>query len=505
MRWVALVGLGWAVVCGCSGGTESPGGDPDAGLPPSFHEPASSGVATSCPGPGSAECDLVSGCGCAAGQACRADAARPGAAACGPLAPDPLAPYAQCNSDLQCPALYSCIDSVCKKLCREPADCGWSDAGCLPTRDAGGQALPARYCTRGCDVASPQSPDPGFQPCGAGLRCVIAGEGTDCISPAGSIAEGAACTASDDCAPGLYCSSGGECQRWCKLGADDCPGERCVVADTPLVAGDVTYGTCACKPPAGAPCDPGTGCGCAQGTTCSVVNGAVGCRPIPAQALASRVRCSSDAQCPERQTCFVGSCHEQCSQPEDCTAPGSECLPWSEIAGEIASQPVAGIGLCTNDCDPAAPQSPSGDRPACPAGQQCYPFAVARLCAPGGGGTENGACESAADCAPGLFCSTDKECRHWCELGSNDCGAGRICRAFGRSYASGQSGFATPRQYGYCVCAPASGDVCDPSNDCGCETGGTCDYNPYAQAFDCRAIADVPSAPGSACAESRAR
>ena len=503
MRWVALVGLVWAVVCGCSGGTGADGGSSDSqgeGLPPPFQEPASS--APDCPELGSAPCDLVTGCGCATGEACRADAASPGAATCMPLAEHPHAPYAQCESDLQCPALHSCIDSVCKKMCREAADCGWSAAQCLPTKDASGTPLASRYCARGCDVASPQAPDPGFQACGAGLGCVIAGDGTDCIPQPGSAEQGAACKGSGDCAPGLYCSNDGECQRWCKLGADDCTGERCVAADPAVVAGGASYGRCTCQPPPGAPCDPGTGCGCAQGTSCGVVNGSVGCRPIPAGAQASGARCSSDAQCPARQTCFVGTCHEQCTQPEDCTAPGSTCLPDAQIAGQLGRAPISGIGLCTNDCDPAAPQAPTGDRQSCPSGQQCYPFDAARLCASGAGAAENAACQFASDCAPGLFCGSDHVCWHWCEVGSSDCGAGRACRAFGSHFSSGRAdGFATPREYGYCACAPANGDECDPSNDCGCDRGGTCDYNAYDQAFECRAIADAPSAPGAACSD----
>jgi hypothetical protein len=217
--------------------------------------------------------------------------------------------------------------------------------------------------------------------------------------------------------------------------------------------------------------------------------------------LAAGARCSSDAQCPERQTCFEGACHEQCSLPEDCTAPGSACLLWNDLAGEFGGEPIATFGLCTNDCDPAAPASPSGARPACPAGQQCYPFDHARLCTPGGAAAEHASCQYATDCGPGLFCSSDNECLHWCEVGSDDCGGGRGCRAFATSFTSGQSGFATPRQYGYCACAPANGGRCDPSNDCGCETGGTCAYFPSEQSFDCRQIVPSPSAPGAACSD----
>src|SRR5262245_1746637 len=158
MRWAAIVG---ALICalgsGCGGSGDSPGGEHrgDGGVPPSFHE-GDTAAARDCISEGSSDCDLVTGCGCGPGQPCRADANLPGAAVCAPVAPTPQAPYSQCQSDLQCPALYSCIDSVCKKMCREPEDCGWQGAQCLPTRDTNGHPLPANYCTRSCDVASPQ-------------------------------------------------------------------------------------------------------------------------------------------------------------------------------------------------------------------------------------------------------------------------------------------------------------------------------------------------------------
>src|SRR5262245_25102833 len=138
MRWVTLVCCwGWAVVCGCSADDNGALESRDAGLPPPFSGLSSLDAAASSSslGAGAVECDLVSGSGCAPEQACRVDPSRPGAAACGPLAPNPRAPYALCNTDLQCPALHSCIGSVCKQLCREAADCGWQGAQCLPTRD----------------------------------------------------------------------------------------------------------------------------------------------------------------------------------------------------------------------------------------------------------------------------------------------------------------------------------------------------------------------------------
>src|SRR5688572_2823879 len=123
--------------------TEMPGGvGADAGVSGCNIEPVG-------------ECDLVTGCGCPSAQTCRMDVRRGGAGACSTLAAESLAPYSVCTSGEQCPALHSCVASVCKKQCREAADCGWDGARCVAPTDTDGAALAGGFCTRECDVAAP--------------------------------------------------------------------------------------------------------------------------------------------------------------------------------------------------------------------------------------------------------------------------------------------------------------------------------------------------------------
>ena len=180
-------------------------------------------------------CNGVTDCGCADGQTCSL-----GGTGCRALSSTPSESYGACRNDMDCPALHSCIDGVCKRHCRAAADCGSSGAQCVSTS----RTYPV--CTRHCDPAAPQQPRAGFQPCGAGLTCINYSNGsTDCLVSAGG-ARGASCTVNTDCAPGSFCNTNdGTCLPWCVVGGTACAdGGPCISLATPITVDGVELGAC---------------------------------------------------------------------------------------------------------------------------------------------------------------------------------------------------------------------------------------------------------------------
>jgi len=272
---------------------------------------------------------------------------------------------------------------------------------------------------------------------------------------------------------------------------------NCIPSDPPLAAGGQALGTCACRPAPGTACDFASGCGCADGQTCGIVNARVACRPLSARPVRSHAPCGSVEDCPAAHTCTYGVCQQQCVVAEDCPGVGTSCSPLLE--SDLT--PIDGAGFCSTDCDPAAPQAPTGTREACAPGTQCSPFTDGRLCVVAGSAGEGSACVEEGDCGPGLFCNNHGTCQPWCEVGTDGCGAGRTCRGFESPLVYGTAGQPGALEVGRCVCAPSDGRRCDPSNDCGCETGGTCDFIDALGQFDCRAISPTPLAPHAACVD----
>jgi hypothetical protein len=468
----------------------------DAGPASSPPEPVDAGAEASCASAGgvvegNAACDLIGGCGCAPGETCRLDADAELLAACGPLGADARGEYAACSDNSQCPAQYSCISSVCKKHCRAPDDCGWEGARCVGVT-GGGEALSgAGYCPADCDVVSPQSPRAGLGACGPGLQCVPAGGGTDCVALVFAGVEGDFCSSPADCAAGLRCSAAGRCERWCRVDSDECgPALQCVALDATgaISAGDL--GSCACVPPAGAACDIAFGCGCDEGQTCGYTGSGVGCRSLSANTVGAYELCAGDRECPALHSCIGSICQKQCNTDADCDGQGAACVP---VRAWDTGEPLVGFNFCRSNCDPLSPQNPAEGFRACGDGQACFPEQGVGVCFSAGAALGEGEpCEESV-CAPGLFCSGLGYCTRWCEVGGSTCAPGLECEGFGPDYMSGQ------RELGRCACRPSDGSQCDPSTDCGCELGTTCDYFIEGRTFVCRRLDPSPVAPHGNC------
>ncbi|MFO0604529.1 MAG: hypothetical protein U0324_15210 [Polyangiales bacterium] len=244
---------------------------------------------------------------------------------------------------------------------------------CTATRGAGG-VLTVR-CAAGtvasCDATATPAAfpgatrwccDPGAQDCGAGQRCNFVGAGTNngtaltaCI-PAGTLAEGAACTrtdgrlGADSCGAGLSCVNYGgagasdrACSRTCRSNADCTGGASCIgVTDAPR--GGV------CRPR----CTP-LGTDCAAGTcrhlnawpaemrdTAPAVTATV-CQPVGAgaegAACMSSLECGANLTCARRTGADAFACRRICDMANPCPA-GTTCT------GAMSATNPSAAGAC---------------------------------------------------------------------------------------------------------------------------------------------------------------
>jgi len=175
-----------------------------------------------------------------------------------------------CASDADCAPGTQCIDyatsgcavKVCRRFCAEDANCpqpvqaGGPANVCAVPFSCSGAGTAYRTCTVSCDPTFRARAN-GDTPCPDGLACVLLDpDHADCACPPATRtkAEGAACTLTDECAPGLVCNLMGAtrtCRALCRCSVEDgacaafvenaCPtaGTHCA----PLTGGTV-YGVC---------------------------------------------------------------------------------------------------------------------------------------------------------------------------------------------------------------------------------------------------------------------
>ncbi len=384
----------------------------------SSEELAGQRVGACCSIPEGQACDLLSGCGCAAGATCSLDPS--GAVACRSLPAQPRAPYDSCAQHAECPARHSCIGGACKLHCNELADCGAEGAACAPASFAGAPLPGVSFCARGCDVLSPQAPGAGLRACGAGATCIDSAlelGATDCIA-AGNGAQGASCTLESDCAPGFDCVLG-RCERWCTPDGSEC-GLGLSCGGVYDVSGRA-LGSC-CTPPLDRACHWLSDCGCGEGETCSVDDGAVrSCRAVSAQPVPPYFACDAGTQCPQFHHCAFGVCMLRCETSVSCAA-GTQCLVLNEDDPET--------GICSRNCDMLSPGAPAPGFLPCGPGLRCLDFdgpeGATTACIFSGPVAAGGGCAGTGDCGAGLDCEAGL-CLPLCELGADDCAAGTVC------------------------------------------------------------------------------
>jgi len=187
---------------------------------------------------------------------------------------------------------------------------------------------------------------------------------------------------------------------------------------------DASIATCTPPTPEGV-CGTIPQCGCATDQACDVagVNGATAC--FPDKGLAAGAACSGLFEgCGTGLTCVNGACKRFCKSTRGCEREGL-CFQvmYQADAGGIG---VAGMKVCTDQCDYMNPEL------VCGAGAACYPHGAADTgyseCMAAGTSTTD--CTINEDCAAGLACGGDKRCHPWCRYGVPiDCPPPQFCIA----------------------------------------------------------------------------
>ena len=161
--------------------------------------------------------------------------------------------------------------------------------------------------------------------------------------------------------------------------------------------------------------------------------------------------CTTDAQCGTGVLCALGYCI-----PSGDTGFGGACESPTECQGSICN-----FGKCSKECDTDIDCPGDG---MCPAG----------VCTIGAQGQLGDVCGAGAEvCVAGLFClvteqgATQGTCQEGCDVRTDVCSAGKLCKWFYASWANKVSG--------YCV-APEGGAL--EGDACGgaltCEVGLVC-------------------------------
>jgi hypothetical protein len=151
-----------------------------------------------------------------------------------------------CVNTSSCALGLSCaMGGTCHAFCRNPGEActGERQGQCIQVVD-GTQA--AVFGLALCEIkCALQDPDA----CGPFAACYPSGVtgGSDC-GRAGTVEPDGECSYLNDCQAGYGCvgpaNQKRHCERWCRVGLDDCASRSCAPLNPALVINDVTYGTC---------------------------------------------------------------------------------------------------------------------------------------------------------------------------------------------------------------------------------------------------------------------
>jgi hypothetical protein len=202
-----------------------------------------------------------------------------------------------------------------------------------------------------------------------------------------------------------------------------------------------------CTPPVSGPCDTFPQCGCASGQSCDVAttSGATACYATQNVAVSSV--CTSIGECVAGASCVAGGCKEFCEQDADCPDQYAECFQTYYEDANGNSQPLPGMKVCTDHCQPWDSVN------TCGAGLSCEPWGplgknpgTAGCVAPVG--TSQTTCSETVACAPGYACLTDNKCYEWCRIGGNDCSG--IYSCYGLTDGTNEGLFVGTTETGVC-------------------------------------------------------
>jgi subtilisin-like proprotein convertase family protein len=253
-------------------------------------------------------------------------------------------------------------------------------------------------------------------------------------------------------------------------------------ADDDLVDDDVTPDGSACFAPVSGTCDNLPQCGCGAENCEFDLDDSGGTSCVSAGTRAPYAECTATAnQCPVGHSCVGGVCREFCSGEEPTCAQGdySACLAVNTAAGAE----IPGFYTCTRFCDPRNPASETDGYQSCGAGVACLPspdgfsncYSASASRSAGQSCAGSGGAPDPLLCAPGLGCSlgldgTTPTCQPYCEVGTEECGAGAECLPFAPSLFAGAVEMGTCV---FCENVPAGGE-CAYFPQCGCADGEMC-------------------------------
>lgn len=196
--------------------------------------------------PPSNACGLTAQCGCAQNQTCAITSAGTGAVSCVSAGSTPSGN--PCTTQSQCGRGLTCVFGACRPYCAtENQACpGAAGTFCFAPEDQNGNTSPnLKVCTIACDPRTPATA------CGANACQWYPTERVSDCREAGPGAQYAACDYDFDCRAGYACGDhpfyGLECERWCRIGQNDCgAGEACydVYGANAPVSGGVKLGLC---------------------------------------------------------------------------------------------------------------------------------------------------------------------------------------------------------------------------------------------------------------------
>ncbi len=226
-----------------SGGTD---GGKDAGIDAAKDATVDAGSTCLTVAPTNA-CGLAPQCGCAANQTCDVTVPASGGVSC--VLAGGGTPGSFCTSTTQCAKGFTCGYNACRPYCASiGTNCIGAGLGtCAQYYDpsAGTPVANSKVCSVTCDLRAPSAV------CGSN-NCILdtTVNATDC-DKSGAVALYGACTRYNDCQQGLACAKhpafGFECEKWCRLGQNDCGlFEDCtdVYGATAPSSGGVKLGHC---------------------------------------------------------------------------------------------------------------------------------------------------------------------------------------------------------------------------------------------------------------------
>ena len=177
-------------------------------------------------------------------------------------------------------------------------------------------------------------------------------------------------------------------------------------------------------------------CGCAAGEQCSL--DAAGRACIPAGNTANGQECVG-AECGPGLLCIktaanVSTCGKFCDVDSDCVAPGGLCIIG---LNDGAGNPIPGVTMCTENCDPTTNIGCPAAGTACEVAQESAgQMRFLTHCTASGAGQQGAICVTGADCAPKFSCFNTNnpaavKCLKNCKASApNGCPAGTTCLFF---------------------------------------------------------------------------